>query len=205
MSVHEREEARAIPGEAVRRRYVARKAFGRRVLSHYLGAAPERISFAKTALGKPGLSLAMQRGGLQFSASSSGPLAVFAVARDLSVGLDIESVRRSAGFSAIADWLDQTFGTEPADTDDVPVCRRWTQLEARAKCTGDGVALHQSGDDGWYLRSTMQHRAGERFVLTLATRRAPARVEGPFMLGSSSAGTRMPRMRTRPMPALAVA
>lgn len=171
------------------------------VLADYLGMAPERISFANGLSGKPGLSIAMHGEGLQFNTSSSGPLAVLAIARGISVGIDVEMVRPSAGMTGVSDWLDQSFGSEAAeDDDDVAFFRRWTRLEARVKCVGDGIALHDGRDaGGWNFWSAVQHRADERFALTLATRRAPVRVEGPFMFGPSADG----RTRTARLPALA--
>ena len=191
MSPSERQEGRSIVDDVVRHRFLARKAFCRRALAGYLGTAPERILFARGTLGKPGLSLAMHGAGLQFNASSSGPLAVLAVARGISVGIDVEMVRPSSAMAGVSDWLDESFGNEAADAgDDAALFRRWTRLEARAKCEGDGLALHDGRDaGGWNFWSAMHRRASERFVLTLATRRAPRGVEGPFMFSLSSGGS----------------
>lgn len=191
--------------DALRDRHVARKAFCRLVLSRYLGLAPERIMFCRSPQGKPGLSPALQTAGLQFNASSSGPLAVIAVARGIGVGVDVELVRPADGMHGVAEWLDESFGHEggAGDVDrDVALCRRWTRLEARAKCVGDGLALHEGRDDAaWHFRSMLQHRAGEQFVLTLATRRA-VRMEGPFTPGPDAfAGARIPAPRGYAAPA----
>ncbi len=192
LSPAERQDGRAVAIDIGRDRYFARKAFCRLVLARYLGAAPERILFSSGALGKPGFSPGLRSAGLQFSASSSGPLAVLAVARGMSVGVDIETVRPSAGLAGVADWLDESFahaGDDPDADDDVAFFRRWTRLEARAKCAGDGLALHEARDGaGWNFWTTRYDRGRERFVLTLATRQAPLRVEGPFMFSPSSIG-----------------
>jgi hypothetical protein len=190
LSPAERLEGRAITDDTVRYRFFARKALCRLVLARYLRTAPERIMLSRSALGKPQLSPALRSAGLEFNASSSGALAVLAVARGISVGVDIEMVRPSAEMASVADWLDESFGSEDGEADDdAALFRRWTRLEARAKCDGDGLALHDAhGHAGWNFWSTMPRHAGKQFVLTLATRRAPVRVEGPFMIGPSSIG-----------------
>lgn len=82
---------RLAPGP-LRRRYVARRALRRAILAGYAGCPPDRLEFARGPAGKPELRGA---GGLRFSCSASGGLALIAVARGRRVAPTSSACARS--------------------------------------------------------------------------------------------------------------
>jgi phosphopantetheinyl transferase len=186
LSPDERRAGLAMPTALVRQRYLARKAFHRFVLADYLHIASDRISFSKGDFGKPGFASALRSADLQFSTSSSGTAAVIAVSRSVRVGIDIEAVRPIAHDSDVVNWVRDSFDVdciEARPTDDDAFFRHWTRLEAQAKCSGLGLARHErAAGNGWNLKTLMHRCAGERFVLSLATRHSSVRVRGPMVV-----------------------
>lgn len=185
LSPGERHAGRSMVDADGRRRYRARKAFQRLVLARYLGLPPQHLLFARELQGKPAFPPALHSAGLAFSASSSGPAAALAVSRGVRVGLDIEAMRPRMHADAAADWVDRSLGGAGAGEE---FFMRWTSLEARAKCSGAGLALHDFDDGlGWDVKTFLHESAGERFVVTLAARHASPRVEGPLVFEGAAA------------------
>ncbi len=126
-----------------RDRFIARRAFVRRVLARYLAVEPVTIAIHTTPHGKPELDASL---GLSFNASHSNGLAVLAVARGRRVGVDIERVRP----------LDDPIGLAPgllterelAGLMDLPPAARsasfltlWTRKESTVKAIGGGLSI----------------------------------------------------------------
>ena len=129
--------------ERDRSRFIARRAFLRRVLAGYLGVAPELVLYLISARGRPELD---SSSGIAFSASHSDGLAVVAVARDRHVGVDLERVRPMPDALDLADRVcSPAESTElrfvaPADRGE-RFLRLWTRKEAYVKALGAGLSM----------------------------------------------------------------
>jgi len=128
-----------------RKRFVARRAILREVLSLYVQLPPDRLTFRYGPYGKPELAVP-GRSWLRFNLSHSHEQLIFALARDREVGIDVEfmrpdlragalgecclSAREVAAWSALPDGLKvQAF------------FRCWTQKEAYIKARGVGLSI----------------------------------------------------------------
>ncbi len=121
--------------------YIASRWLLRRTLGAYLKVAPETLVFARSDKGKPYLP----GQALQFSLSHSEHWAVLAVGYAESIGVDIESLKRSRNLSAIAEryyhpsefaQLQQLGEGEQTSY----FYRLWTLKEAFFKALGSGIS-----------------------------------------------------------------
>ena len=101
----------------------------------------------RARLGKPSVTTSEGGDGPSISMSHAAGLIAVAVAWGVEIGIDVEA-HRPRDFAALAD---QAFG--PAERQEVATegqaafYRIWTLREARAKATGDGLALVLGRDD----------------------------------------------------------
>jgi 4'-phosphopantetheinyl transferase len=158
-------------------RFIAGRAFVRRLLASYAGCAAARLEFTVGAFGKPALQ---PSAGIHFSVSHSAGLTVCVVSR-APVGVDIERIRDIPDALSIAQQFFST--TEAAalrDADASDISRRflicWTRKEAVIKADGRGLSLplnsfsvsvdpacprvldgesHARGATSWTLRNLM--------------------------------------------------
>src|SRR5947209_8170396 len=112
----------------------------REVLARYLGASPDAIRIVAGPHGKPELA----GGELSFNLSHSGDIALVAVARARSLGVDVERIDPRRDVSALARRaLDPAAATAvlalPAAERPVAFHRAWARREALAKCAGTGL------------------------------------------------------------------
>lgn len=124
-------------------RFVARRAFLRRVLAGYTGVAPANVRYRVSQRGRPELESAC---GITFSASHSDGLAGIAVARDRLVGLDLERIRPVPDLLDLADRVCSP--TEYAGLQSVAAPERgeaflrlWTRKESYVKALGAGLSM----------------------------------------------------------------
>lgn len=143
-----------------RAQFVAAHGQLREVLGACLDIPPARVEFRQAAQGKPGLGAACA-GALEFSMSHSGTLALFAVAQDRPVGVDVERIRPDMPFMEVARRFYST--SECRELESLPPERRaraffqtWTRKEAHAKATGQGLSARiaelSAVPSGWSLR-----------------------------------------------------
>lgn len=123
------------------RRFLLKHAVRRQLLAEYLGTRPQDIAFVIAAAGKPLIDGARH---LDFSDSVSGTLAVYALASDIRVGIDVEQVRHVADAPGIVERFGSPaerdgFGQVPDADRDLAFLRWWTAKEALAKATGSGL------------------------------------------------------------------
>lgn len=133
------------------RRFMARRAARRVILSRYAGIAPPALAFRTARNGKPELAGTA----LQFSASASADCAVIAVAAR-GIGVDVERRRPLPDLPALVRQICSVAETtmldalaEPARTE--RFFRFWTAKEAAVKLTGDGLSADlraAGGGDG---------------------------------------------------------
>jgi len=125
------------------RRFVARRAFLRRVLAGYVGAAPRSLRYRTSANGKPELA---EPSGVAFNTSHADGLAVVAVATDCQVGVDVERARPVPDCLDIARRLFSARERErvesaPASQRSEAFLRIWTRKEAYVKFVGTGLSM----------------------------------------------------------------
>lgn len=142
LSPRERDRADAFVDSLARARFVHRRVLLRRVLAAYLGCQPASVVFETGPRGKPELAA---DAGLSFNASTSGGVAVIAVAGGSAIGVDVERRRPVPDAEAIArrflaapeaEWL----AAQPADAHDDAFLALWTCNEAIVKASGRGLA-----------------------------------------------------------------
>lgn len=142
LSPDERLRARSLTDADDQRRFLVGRGILRSILSRYTKTDPAAIDLAYGTNGKP--YLAGSDAQLSFSMSRSGRVALFAVARSLRLGIDVERFRAVPELGEIIVRylsLDEQSYFESLDEE-----RRleaffafWTELEAIAKATGEGV------------------------------------------------------------------
>ena len=159
--------------EPAARRRLAHHAL-RAILAHYLACDPEALRFEKAPGGKPRLASAA----LNFNLSHSGDWGLVAVARRWALGVDLERRRRVRRPLAIARRF---FSPEararlarcaPEELE-FTFLSLWTELEARQKLSGAGLA-------GPWLAETACHRLS--FLLDA---HHPASLSWPLEAGPS--------------------
>jgi 4'-phosphopantetheinyl transferase len=131
-----------------RQRFIVARGALRDILSRYLHATPEWLSFDTSLNGKPLLSGQGDEAaaGLDFNVSHSGDLALVAVARGRHVGVDIERITRDVDRELISG---HSFSAEEhAQLQALPEHLRalgffhcWTRKEAYVKARGEGLSL----------------------------------------------------------------
>ncbi len=128
-----------------RRRYVARRALLRCLLGEKVRAAPGALVFGWGPRGKPYLVEPHRARRLGFNDSHSSGLALFALAWDRVLGVDIERLRP---VPEADDIVRRTFAPEEAaEYEMLPLSERllgffnaWTRKEAVLKATGEGFS-----------------------------------------------------------------
>jgi 4'-phosphopantetheinyl transferase len=123
---------------------VAARGLLRSILASALGVEPPTIEFLYGPKGKPSLGGALARSGLQFNLAHSGGLAVFAVAHDRSVGVDVEELRPIPDLSdLIQRYLSPGECAELKSLSGEAELRGflqiWTRKEAWLKATAEGI------------------------------------------------------------------
>jgi 4'-phosphopantetheinyl transferase len=137
LDMEEQTKAARFHFAADRCQYIAAHCLARTMLSASTGIARENLCFCRDAKGRPELT---GETGLRFSLSHTRSLVACAVSNVDAVGLDVESLDRSAAgleiaqscFAAAEVALVQQFGQEA-------FLRLWTLKEAFLKATGDGL------------------------------------------------------------------
>ena len=133
-----------------RARFVAARGQLRMLLARYLDANARDIVLMEGSHGKP--RLAVGPGWLRFNLSHSDGVAVYAVARDREVGVDVERIRPDFPFDEVA--CHYFSPRERADLASLPEANRlraafdcWARKEAYLKAVGAGMALPLDGFD----------------------------------------------------------
>jgi 4'-phosphopantetheinyl transferase len=145
LSEDEQQRAARFRFDKDRWHFVAARGILRSLLAQYLHQAPEQLIFTYGDRGKPALQLADAAPPLHFNLTHSGGLALYAFSRSCAVGIDLEQMRPSSDWQAIA----RRYFTsqEVEDLLALPVTQQqrgffqlWTGKEACAKASGAGIA-----------------------------------------------------------------
>jgi 4'-phosphopantetheinyl transferase len=138
----ERDRAARFRFEDLRRKFILARAALRILLGGYLKRDPADIQFEHGPKGKPSLP---EPGGIEFNASHSGGLAVFAFAKDCELGIDVEQIRPMPDMLDIANRF--FCAAEAGELTSLPAHQReraffncWTRKEAYIKATGEGLS-----------------------------------------------------------------
>lgn len=138
------EQARAdlISRLEVRDRFVLARGGLRHILARYLNADSRDLVFAYAERGKPYL----EGSDLSFNLSHSGDMAVYAVTRSRTVGVDVEFLGRRVSRDAVAQRFFAPEETEVIDSAPDGEKERtfftiWTLKEAYLKACGGGISI----------------------------------------------------------------
>jgi 4'-phosphopantetheinyl transferase len=135
-----------------RHRFVATRGFLRRLLGEKVNLPASGIEFAHGEHGKPEISITTHEDKLRFNVSHAAGFALFALAWNRNVGVDLESAARltnPSGQLAKHVLSPHEFAIWSALPDDESrrraLLRAWTRKEAYVKATGKGLSqrLHE--------------------------------------------------------------
>ena len=141
LSADERERASGLLSGTHQRRFVVARGMLRQFLGRYLGQAPDAVAFSRGAHGKPFLP----EGGLHFNVSHSHELALYAIACNREVGVDVEWMRPQVAHEQIAARFfsleeQEALAQVPDEQRRAAFYNIWTRKEAYVKARGDGIA-----------------------------------------------------------------
>jgi len=127
-----------------RNHYVVARGLLRALLGEYLHLDPRKLEFAYGPYGKPELSGAGAASGASFNLAHSGGLAVFAISRRRTLGIDIERIQaESAGEDIARRYFSarevSDLQTLPPEDRVAAFFRCWTRKEAYLKALGTGL------------------------------------------------------------------
>jgi 4'-phosphopantetheinyl transferase len=145
LSPDERERAARLLSEHKRDHFIAGRSALRRLLGHYLGEAPQALSFRYGPHGKPALATGVAPVALTFNFSNSEDLALLAVATGREVGIDLEYRHRDISVAPFARHIlseseAAAFQRHPAERHKQALLATWTRKEAYLKALGVGFA-----------------------------------------------------------------
>lgn len=141
----EQRRAESFYFEQDRRWFIIRRGLLRTLCSRYLGTEPSQLQFRYGSYGKPSIAKPFAGGALRFNVSHSYELALYAIAWDREIGIDIErthflpDAEQIAGrfFSA---WENTALCKLPQNQKRRGFFNCWTRKEAYIKATGYGLA-----------------------------------------------------------------
>jgi|GEM_PF-134532 len=149
LSTDERERASRFHFHRDRECFIASRGILRFILGRYLDREPADLRFFYNAYGKPALTEEMTDG-LRFNLSHSAGLALYAVAQNREVGIDLEWIRPSLAREQIAERVFSA--AEVAALRSLPdqlqaegFFTYWTLKEAFTKAKGEGLTLPLDG------------------------------------------------------------
>jgi 4'-phosphopantetheinyl transferase len=145
LSEDERARAASFVFSRDRARYIASRCFLRRVLSHYVERPASAIRFSYSSLGKPELALPHDAT-LHFNLAHAAGLAVVAISRTGTVGVDVEELRTIADAERLATQFFSPDEREFLKAAPEAIRSRtflslWTCKEAYLKGIGGGLSL----------------------------------------------------------------
>jgi len=129
-----------------RARFIAARGLLRSILGYYLGVSPRALRFRYGAHGKPFLAEPFGQHGLRFNVSHSHETALYAIARDREVGVDLEYMRADFGCEEVAErFFSRCENTAlrgyPAELRHRAFFTCWTLKEAVVKAHGGGLSI----------------------------------------------------------------
>ncbi len=146
LSMDELHRAQCFHFAADRRRFVVRSAVRRYLIGRYLSLEPSAIRFATGNCGKPGIAGQEEHGGLRFSCSHSGDMALIAFVRGREIGVDLEQRRPLPEALQLAHTFfspleRSALASLPAAQQETAFFDCWTRKEAFVKGLGLGLSF----------------------------------------------------------------
>jgi 4'-phosphopantetheinyl transferase len=157
----EKDRAARFRFDHLRHSFILARGALRILLGRYLNASPASIQFKYGSKGKPTLTVPPL---VDFNASHSGGLAVFAFTAHCEIGVDVEQIRPLSDMQNIADRF--FCSEEAAELMSLTANQRehafflcWTRKEAYIKAIGDGLSAPLND-----FRVTVQPGQPARFI-----------------------------------------
>jgi 4'-phosphopantetheinyl transferase len=146
LSADEIERADRFYFERDRRRFTVAREAMRDILSRYTALPAMDLCFSYGPKGKPELSGGLEQSGIKFNLSHSAEIALLAVTRGLTVGVDIEWIQADFATDDIAERFFsatevQTLRSLPTDQRAEAFFSCWTRKESYIKAIGEGLSV----------------------------------------------------------------
>ena len=146
LSDDELDRANRFSFEIDRQRFIAARGTLRSILSRYLTIPPGHLRFCYNQYGKPFLAPEFSSSLLNFNLSHSGRVALYAITRNMEIGVDVEHLRSDFEYEGIAERFFSA--NEVASLHTIPSEKKleafyncWTRKEAYIKAHGKGLSL----------------------------------------------------------------
>jgi 4'-phosphopantetheinyl transferase len=115
------------------------------ILSKYIDIEPEKIEFVYTQKGKPSFVTNSNEQSIEFNVSHSSDLALYAIAKETRIGIDVEKIKGNRELESIAKRFfcprEYQFISSLKDQEkEIAFYQAWTSKEAYLKATGEGLA-----------------------------------------------------------------
>jgi 4'-phosphopantetheinyl transferase len=150
LSAQEIKRADDKKAEIERSRFIRARGAMRSILGDYLALPGGELEFVLGEKGKP--SIDHPDSNLEFNLTHCDEMALLAVSEATPVGIDLERIRtRTAQLKIAKRMFSESVyrELEQLSSDQLAPAffKHWTELEARAKCVGDGIFSHDSRED----------------------------------------------------------
>jgi 4'-phosphopantetheinyl transferase len=142
----ELERANRFSFEVDRQRFIAARGILRSILGRYITIYPGHLRFSYNQYGKPFLAPQFSSYLLNFNLCHSGSMALYAITRNMEIGVDVERVRSDFEYEEIAKRFFSVneaaiLRTIPTETRLEAFYTCWTRKEAYIKAHGKGLSL----------------------------------------------------------------
>ena len=146
LSAKEKERSERFKFYKHRKDFIASHGFLHTVLAYYNDTPANEIEFFHSEKGKPFLLKKQNRNNIQFNLSHSNNMAILAVCKKHSLGVDIEYAEKKVDWEGISKRFftpkeQSTFFKLPEDQQEDAFFKIWTRKEAHMKVTGFGLSL----------------------------------------------------------------
>jgi len=143
LAADEQQRSERFRFEKDRKKFVIARGLLRTILARYLVMLPEQVLFSYSEKGKPAIANNYPAGELFFNVSHSHNRALYAIALNRPVGIDLEYIRpidatalsQRFFLPSEAAFIQSLIGEDQHRS----FFRGWTQKEAYLKATGDGL------------------------------------------------------------------
>lgn len=132
--------------EIDRQRFIAARGTLRSILSRYITIYPSDLRFHYNQYGKPSLAPEFSGYLLNFNLSHSGSMALYAITRNMEIGVDVERVRSDFEYEEVGNRFFSVHEVSILRT--IPTKKKleafyncWTRKEAYIKAHGKGLSL----------------------------------------------------------------
>ncbi len=146
LSTDEHARAKRFYFDRDRNHFIVARGLLRNILGIYLKREPASLSFEYGSHGKPGLTPGINPNQIDFNLSHSNGMALYAIARDRALGIDLEFIRGDPQAESIAErfFSSQEIATLralPGTAQRYAFFLCWTRKEAYIKARGEGLSL----------------------------------------------------------------